>query len=918
MTAFAQWTDRFFEATGAQKAGLLSEGVKLAEQRRLVLAQFIRSDPERALAAAVPLTVRTQLPDEIVPLLEERVSGRGDLPLIGVIPAPGQKVDAALARLAVINQRTYRAYSYGRRAKLATITEASITGIALDEALAVSDSPLRVLEKGEVAAGRLVEEVCVISGKVTPVDSDSPLNITAPTAVEANGHIQMLCEPAHVALYEDKLAAKEAINVEKLAADGQSGSSGVSGRPTQAWTHGTKKVLIIRVDFSDLPGPSVTEDEVVNLFNDANGVRDYFQQGSFGKTSLQIAPAINGDSPDVTGVLRMSRSAADYATNGISTYGDTLVLHDDARTAAQAAGFSTNAYDRIGVTFPNLSQLAGSKVAYAGYGYVIDDRFAINGSFSFRVVTHEIGHNYGLWHARLWQVSDGNPVSDTGTSVDYGDSFDIMGSGGGFENHFTHWNKSILQWIPDTAIPTVTNSGIYRIFRFDHQNANLSNILAIKIVRDGTRDYWIGYRRGTSNVNLNNGAYILWGYNYNQGGDLLDMVTPGNDTQDAALAISATFIDPVANVAIHPIAQGGVVPNEYLDLQVTFGQVLPVITAHPQDQITTPGQGVALIVQASGIPVPNYQWQRQVSGTVTWLNLIDGSDYSGSGTSTLLVNGTRLLMHGDQFRCVVSNSSGSVTSSPPAVLTVIPFGVTIFAGQAGWSGHTDGVGNIAKFSVPRGVAVDTSGNIFVADTGNHTIRKITPVGAVNTLAGLAGSLGSADGTSSDARFYLPHGIAADNTGNLYVADTDNHTIRKITPDGVVNTLAGLAGNSGSANGTASAARFCFPKGIAVDTSGNVYVADEANHTIRKITAGGVVNTLAGLAGSSGSADGDTNSARFYFPDGVAVDKSGNVYVADTGNQTIRKITPAGVVSTLAGLVGSRGSTDGVGSNAQFN
>src|ERR1019366_703568 len=169
-----------------------------------------------------------------------------------------------------------------------------------------------------------------------------------------------------------------------------------------------------------------------------------------------------------------------------------------------------------------------------------------------------------------------------------------------------------------------------------------------------------------------------------------------------------------------------------------------------------------------------------------------------------------------------------------------------------------------------------------------------------TLAGLAGSSGSADGTGSTARFYVPIGVAVDGAGNLFVADSSNHTIRKVTPTGVVTTLAGSAGNPGSADGTGSAAQFSMPEGVAVDGVGNVFVADSGNHTIRKVTPAGVVTTLAGSAVNSGSTDGTGSDARFYICWGVAVDGAGNVFVADSGNNAIRKVTPEGVVTTLAG------------------
>jgi ribosomal protein S11 len=246
--------------------------------------------------------------------------------------------------------------------------------------------------------------------------------------------------------------------------------------------------------------------------------------------------------------------------------------------------------------------------------------------------------------------------------------------------------------------------------------------------------------------------------------------------------------------------------------------------------------------------------------------------------------------------------------------------VTTLAGSAGPSGTNDGTGSAARFYLPVGVAVDTIGNVYVADSGNDTIRKITSVGAVTTLAGSARQQGTNDGPGSAARFNNPTGVAVDTNGNVYVADSDNDTIRQVTPVGtnwVVTTLAGIAKTPGTKDGTGSAARFNLPKGVAVDRANNLYVADYLNKSIRKVTPSGEVTTLAGNAGLSGSDDGTGSAARFNRPYSVAVDLANNLYVADTYNQTIRKITPGGSVTTLAGSAGLSGSDDGTGSAARF-
>jgi len=201
-----------------------------------------------------------------------------------------------------------------------------------------------------------------------------------------------------------------------------------------------------------------------------------------------------------------------------------------------------------------------------------------------------------------------------------------------------------------------------------------------------------------------------------------------------------------------------------------------------------------------------------------------------------------------------------------------------------------------KFDWLRGITVDAVGNVFAAD--HHSIRKVTPNGKVSTLAGSRS--GFADGHGQNARFNKPHGIAVDAAGNLYVADTKNHRIRKVTPNGEVSTLAG--NEQGFADGWGRNARFNEPNGIAIDAAGNLYIGDEGNHRIRKVTPNGEVSTLAGS--EQGFADGQGSAARFHNPSGIAIDAVGNLYVADTRNKRIRKVSLEGEVSTLADDQGS--------------
>jgi len=313
----------------------------------------------------------------------------------------------------------------------------------------------------------------------------------------------------------------------------------------------------------------------------------------------------------------------------------------------------------------------------------------------------------------------------------------------------------------------------------------------------------------------------------------------------------------------------------------------------------------------------------------------------------------QILLLNAVFLTSCNKTNNAQLPAPQAPVFDHTYTVSTVTGS-GAVGFKDGDAATAQFNMRYGITMDSLGNMYISDSANNSIRKIAPDGSVKTLAG-SGVIGAANGTGNEAQFYFPQGIAVDATGNVYVADTFNNQIRKITPNGVVSTVAGTgaagnvdgAGNiaefnapSGLAfdangnlltsdfnNGTirkltiagnvktlTGIARLSGPQGIAVDASGNLYVVESGASLIRKITPPGVLTTIAGAIGG-GFADGPSDKALFAVPEGITIDAADNLYVSDLGNNRIRKITPAGTVSTVAG--GAPGFANGLGPSARF-
>lgn len=574
LAAFHIWT-LDWQQRGASPQRL-AEGERLARLRMACLQRMARESPLNVLRATVPFRVRYMLPAEVLALMEERIDGVGSLSVTVARPAPGEKLEnPGPFHRARFQGRSFDLVTTGP-IRMGTQPKAALHGVALGRLLVLADSPVRMIEAGERIT-KPVDEVCPVSGETTRIDFAALQQQAPADLMDVGDKIIKVCEPEHVTVVAAKTLAEERASQPWVMGKGLEGTPEFLGsqQPDPSWTLGTKKLLIIRVDFSDKPGASISEATAVSLINGAGGANEFFQTNSFGKTSIPLAPLVANDSADVTNVFRMTRTAKSYATSG-----DYDGLHYDAQTAATAAGFNLDAYDRIGVFFANLRSIPGSQMTFAGLAQQPGNDFWINGANYAYLISHELGHTFGLPHASRVRTSTTEPTGE-GTFEEYGDVLDVMGDGTTNAAHFNMWSKAFLHWIEPQAALLVTAPGIYRVFRFDHKDAvtnDAAHPLALRLPRHSDHEWWIGHRRAlTSNSSAMNGMYGLWTNADGDNTQLIDFNGP-NDTNaaNAPLQINATFNDPETGHSFKPVARGGTGSNEYLDVQVTFNPRLSV------------------------------------------------------------------------------------------------------------------------------------------------------------------------------------------------------------------------------------------------------------------------------------------------------------------------------------------------------
>ena len=563
-----------------------------------------------------------------------------------------------------------------------------------------------------------------------------------------------------------------------------------------------------------------------------------------------------------------------------------------------------------------------------------------------RVAFHELGHALGLTHPDEVGLTVQSVMNSSAVSADSLQPYDVLAA------QFLYG---------PVGIPSYDNFASASVITLNNDAATVSGYNTNSGKETGEPNHagnaggrsvwwkWTALSSGTATVTTDGSAFnTTLGIYTGSAVSALTTIASNDDLQPGVAESSAVTFAAVAGTTYYiavdgfNLGDGNGADSGGIALHVSFAPTYTV----PNVTVAS-GHSVVFTTSAPG----SIQWQASTNGGVAWVNITDGNLYSGATTSTLTMTNVGFTLSGFRYRALVTASDGSSAPTGSGTLLVIqaffnfPAGITIdaagnlyvtdtsletvqkitsttsvsaLAGSTSTAGSTDGGGAAARFNQPSGLSATSDGTLGVSDTANATIRVIQPDGTVTTLAGNPSLHGSTDGSGTTATFSSPIGMARDSAGTLYVADATNHTIRKITSAGAVSTFAGTAGIAGSVDGTGNAARFNNPTGIALDGSGNVYVADTTNNLLRKITPAGAVSTIAGVVGVMGSSDGTGSAALFNAPGGLAVDSSGNVYLADTGNSTIRKITPANLVTTLAGLPGVAGIKDGSGSDAWFN
>ncbi len=552
---FREWTARFEKATPQQQTALLAEGRRLVEERRQEMSALIDKNPKRALELAVPVAVRRALPPEIAARLEQPVRGRGDIWVAAAVPIPGREltVRAVQRTVQMRDGRLFDTFTFGRRMDAPTRMDIAVHGVALDGKLALDELPGRVLEPVEAAEAKSGGEVCPTSGIASAALGEE-------VAVDF-GDVKPLffCGPSHAYSALIEAADAEGNRPPAIAEAGGAGGGGELPIAQSGYTEGTKKLLIIRVDFPDATGQVVSDATLTTLI--AN-MKTQWDAMSYGKLTWSAL----GSGSAFTPTLRLPNGHASYTSFG--------TMLNAARAAAADAGYNYTDYNFDVVVTGDKPDVGFGGIAFVGGR----GAWLANSQWNLGVCSHEVGHNYGLNHAGFWDTDDGTVIGN-GTAVEYGNPFDHMGgASSSFDAHFGARQKNYLDWLVDADVRKIGADGqvLQRISAFDAKAA--TGFKAIAVDRAGTtNDYWIEYRGAYADTNnsMRDGVVLNWGpYAISNAKPLLLDNTPATGSKDdSTVLIGRTFSDTAAGIHITPVLRGtdAVTSVRWIDVQVNRG-----------------------------------------------------------------------------------------------------------------------------------------------------------------------------------------------------------------------------------------------------------------------------------------------------------------------------------------------------------
>ncbi|MGH8018951.1 MAG: carboxypeptidase regulatory-like domain-containing protein [Opitutaceae bacterium] len=562
---FDQWAARYLaELDSEARTGLVAEGVAAAEARRRTLYALIAADPQAALHAAVPWGVRRGLPAEVTQRLEKQVGGIGDLAVIAALPA-GEAEPGSLRpirREITIGGQSFDTYVAGRRAQMGSRRDIAVHGIAIDDRLAWTGSPVRLLEAGEPAPeGRPVAELCAISGQ--PAGPDTRSRGDPLFAADTGDQVVYLCSASHIAALEESL---------ELAEAGGAGTEAdvlAAASTAPALVSGDRSVLVIRARFSDQVSGYEPQTESSMMETVAETSR-FFTANSGNRFAVHAT---------VTPVYVLPETSSWYTSNDSSGYARN-VLEAARQVAASPSAYAGNgglpAFDYLDHDI-EVVRYTGGPGNFAGQAYV-GARGVWLKSESAGVLAHEIAHNLGLWHANAWMPDDPRTIVGPGRNSEYGDVFDTMGRNSGAHWHLNACEKHQLGWIDAAAIAEPAGAGgLFRLEAHDLETIPGAGARrGLRIRRDYDRDLWVEFRQHpdwTGNRWLWNGIGLRWDpWLSSSGGTHLLDTTPltVEGFTDAALIAGRTFSDVVAGIHVTPVAKvsGGMVS---MDVDVRVG-----------------------------------------------------------------------------------------------------------------------------------------------------------------------------------------------------------------------------------------------------------------------------------------------------------------------------------------------------------